>query len=97
MIVIAGHQHHAAPGQRAAELLEQRAADLERLRQRQLAQLDDVPEQHDPAGVGDSLDERLPLLRLAHDVSPGQAAEMEVRDDGRPHRPDGGMRTLDST
>jgi hypothetical protein len=85
VVVVAGHEQHAPAGERAAQLLEQGAAHLERVGERQLAQLEDVAEQHDALAAGDRLDQRTPHLGLARDVSLGMAAEVEVRYDGRPH------------
>ena len=75
------------PASAPPELLEHRARHLERLRERALAQLDHVAEQHEAVGVRRP-PRRAPRARLAlaRDVGAGQAAEVEVGDDGRPHR-----------
>ena len=67
--------------------LEQRTRGLQRLRERALAQLDDVAEQHQPVGARDRLGQRLERLSLARDIGGGQDAEVKVGDDGRPHPP----------
>ena len=89
MVVVARHQHDRAARQRAAELLEHRAGHLERVGKRALPQLDDVAQQDHPVGLADRGDERVALRALARDIVPGEAAEVQVRDNSGPHR--GGM------
>ena len=94
VVVVARHEHERAAGQRCAERLDERRGHLERLRERALAQLERVTQQHDPVVSTDRVDEPLAHARVAGHVRPAERAEMKVRDDRRAHARDGGSRAF---
>jgi hypothetical protein len=85
VVVVAGHEHDPPAGERTAQRLERRTRHLERLRERALAQLERVAQHHQAVHAGDRLDQRLERLSAARDVGIRQAADVEVRYDGRAH------------
>jgi len=85
VVVIAGDEDDLSPGQRLAELPEERAGAGEGDAERQVAQLDRVAEQDEAVGAGDLLEEGSAHARLAQHVVPAGTAEVEVGDDRRPH------------
>ena len=87
-----GHEDERPARERLAERVDQRRGHLQRLGERALAQLERVAEQHDPVGAAERLDQPLAHVRVARDVGAAERAEVQVRDDRRPHSRDGGSR-----
>ncbi len=85
MVVVARHQHDASGADRGPELVEERARELERLRQRAVAQLDRVAQQHDLVRALDLGPQGLAKLRAAEEVDVPARSEVKVRDDDRAH------------
>jgi hypothetical protein len=85
VVVVAGDEHDLAPGERFAELFEERSGGAEGDAEGKVAQLDRVAEDDQPVGLADLLQQRPPDRRLAQHVLAVGAAEVEVGDDRRPH------------
>jgi hypothetical protein len=68
VIVVAGEHDDFAPGERAAEVLEEWARGGERVAARPVAQLEDVAEQHEPIDVAQRLQQHGAQLGAAQDV-----------------------------
>jgi hypothetical protein len=84
-VVVAGHERHLDLAQRFPELLEERAAALQRRPERQVAQLDHVAEEDEAVGAGYLLEEHAADIAVAQHVLVAGDAEVEVGDDRRPH------------
>ena len=87
VVVVTWDEDRFAAPQRLAELLEERTCRGERLAERPLAQLNRVAEEDYPVGGRDLLQQRASDRRVADDVFPGGAAEVQVGDDRSAHPP----------
>ncbi len=85
VVVAAEHQQLAVGPERAAEILEQRAGERERVAVRAVAQLEPVAEDHEPVDAAHGLHQRLAQLGAPQQVSPLGRADVKVRDHQRPH------------
>ncbi len=86
MVVVARADHELAPGQRVAELLEERPRRRHRLTQRPVPQLEHVTEQHHAVGVGHRFEQHGAQLGTAQQVRARDAPQVQVGDDQRAHR-----------
>ena len=82
-----GHDRQPARAERGAERLEERERALERVRQRIVAQLDGISEQHDLVRAGERVEEPRLDLGAAQQVGAGVGTEVEVGHDRREHAP----------
>ena len=87
VVVVPRHDRQPARPERGTERLEERERAFERLRERVVAQLDRVAEQHDLVRVGERVEEPRLNLGPAQQVGARVGAEVEVRHDRREHAP----------
>ncbi len=85
MVVVAGDDDQLAAGEGRAELGDHRLGDLEHLRERPIAKLEHVAEQHQAVDAGDRLDQPRPESLAAQEVRAAAEPEMEVGDDRGDH------------
>ena len=85
VVVVSRHHHDPSAADRGPELVEERSRQLERLRQRAVAQLDRVAQQHDLVGALDLGPQGLAELWAAEQVDVAARAEVEVGEDQRAH------------
>jgi hypothetical protein len=85
VVVVARHEGDALAGERGGEALEQRAHQLQQGGERPLAQLERVAQQHQPVGPLDCRAQPLQRARPSQHVRLVQRAQVEIRDDRRPH------------
>ena len=85
MVVVARHEHDVAVAEHRPELGEERAGDVEHPRDRALAEVDDVAQQHDPVGVLEPRPQPGAHVGAAQEVAPRAHAQVEVRQDDRRH------------
>ena len=85
MIVVAGHEHDVAIAQDRPELGEERARHVEHARDRALAEVDDVPQQHDPVGVLELRPQPGAHVGATQEVATRAHAQVQVRQDDRRH------------
>ena len=85
MVVVPRHHDRRSGADRRAELVEERSRQLERLRQRAVAQLDRVAQQDDLVRALDLGPQDLAQLGAAEQVDVPARSEVKVRDDDRAH------------
>ncbi len=85
VVIAAQHQQLAVGPERAAEVLEQRAGEGERVAVRAVAQLEPVAEDHEPVDSAHGLDQWLAQLGAPQQVRPLGRAHVQVGDHQRPH------------
>ena len=85
VIVVSRHHHDPSGADRGPELVEERSGQLECLRQRAVAQLDRVAQQHDLVRALDLGPQDLAELGAAEQVDVSARPEVEVREDDRAH------------
>ena len=84
--MVAGNHHHPAVADHGAELVEERTRDLDRGRERHIAQLDDVAQQDHLVGTLELGPELLPEFGPAQQVDPAARGEVDVGEqDSRSH------------
>ena len=89
VVVVAAHEDHGLARGRLGERVEERPRDLEQVRHGTLAHLEEVAEQDDPVGRRERLRQPLERVGSQRDVGAADRAEVEVRDQRRPHGADG--------
>ncbi len=84
--MVAGDDHHLAAGERLGKRGERRRGDLEHLRQRAVAKLEHVAEQHQAVDAVERLEQGFPEALAAQQVGAAAEPEMQVGDHRRAHR-----------